>query len=190
MRPRIASAVSRSFSTVAETAPGAAATAMGDGTGRAPGRVAADGATAPNDASRPLTNSILESFDSMHFISIPPAAPFPVPRFNWGDEARDGIFVWRNGEFPRRSEREPNPSLDSSAGLMNDLPARIDPEETAIGNPLGDPAGIGCGHLFHEAAGVRDVGAEARAHGIAPVTRDHPAYPFMRDGDGDGVVRV
>ena len=26
--------------------------------------------------------------------------------------------------------------------------------------------------------------AEARAHGIAPVTRDHPAYPFMRDGDG------
>ena len=30
--------------------------------------------------------------------------------------------------------------------------------------------------------------AEARAHGIAPVTKDHPAYPFMRDGDGDGVV--
>ena len=30
--------------------------------------------------------------------------------------------------------------------------------------------------------------AEAQAHGIAPVTRDHPAYPFMRDGDGDGVV--
>ena len=24
--------------------------------------------------------------------------------------------------------------------------------------------------------------AEARAHGIAPVTRDHPAYPFMRTG--------
>lgn len=30
--------------------------------------------------------------------------------------------------------------------------------------------------------------AEARRHGIAPVPRDHPAYPFMRDGDGDGVV--
>ena len=30
--------------------------------------------------------------------------------------------------------------------------------------------------------------AEARAHGIAPVMRDHPAYPFMRDGDGDGVA--
>ena len=30
--------------------------------------------------------------------------------------------------------------------------------------------------------------AEARAHGIAPVRRGHPAYSYMRDGDGDGVV--
>ena len=30
--------------------------------------------------------------------------------------------------------------------------------------------------------------AEARTHGIAPVRRDHPAYPYMRDGDGDGMV--
>ena len=30
--------------------------------------------------------------------------------------------------------------------------------------------------------------AEARRHGIAPVSRSHPAYPHMRDGDGDGVV--
>ena len=30
--------------------------------------------------------------------------------------------------------------------------------------------------------------AEARAHGIAPVSRGHPAYQYMRDGDGDGVV--
>ena len=29
---------------------------------------------------------------------------------------------------------------------------------------------------------------EAREHGIAPVHREHPAYRFMRDGDGDGVV--
>ena len=29
---------------------------------------------------------------------------------------------------------------------------------------------------------------EARRHGIAPVQRDHPAYEFMRDGDGDGIV--
>ena len=30
--------------------------------------------------------------------------------------------------------------------------------------------------------------AEARSHGIAPVHRGHPAYPCMRDGDGDGIV--
>ena len=29
---------------------------------------------------------------------------------------------------------------------------------------------------------------EARTHGIAPVRRDHPAYAYMRDGDGDGIV--
>ena len=29
---------------------------------------------------------------------------------------------------------------------------------------------------------------EARRHGIAPVPRGHPAYPHMRDRDGDGVV--
>ncbi|MCY4583483.1 MAG: excalibur calcium-binding domain-containing protein, partial [Chloroflexi bacterium] len=30
--------------------------------------------------------------------------------------------------------------------------------------------------------------AEARAHGIAPVPRGHPAYPYMDDRDNDGVV--
>ena len=29
---------------------------------------------------------------------------------------------------------------------------------------------------------------EARRHGIAPVRREHPAYRFMQDSDGDGVV--
>ena len=30
--------------------------------------------------------------------------------------------------------------------------------------------------------------SEARRHGIAPVPRNHPAYPFMNDADSDGVV--
>ena len=34
----------------------------------------------------------------------------------------------------------------------------------------------------------RIICAEARSHGIAPVHRGHPAYPCMRDGDGDGIV--
>ena len=32
--------------------------------------------------------------------------------------------------------------------------------------------------------------AEARRHGIAPVPREHPAYIYMRDGDGDGCGSV
>lgn len=30
--------------------------------------------------------------------------------------------------------------------------------------------------------------AEARRHGIAPVRRGHPAYRYITDGDGDGIV--
>lgn len=30
--------------------------------------------------------------------------------------------------------------------------------------------------------------AEARKHGIAPVSKSHPAYRYMHDGDGDGTV--
>ena len=29
---------------------------------------------------------------------------------------------------------------------------------------------------------------KARAHGIAPVRRGHPAYEYMNDRDGDGIV--
>ena len=42
--------------------------------------------------------------------------------------------------------------------------------------------------LYDDNNNGRITCAEARAHGIAPVTSDHPAYKFMRDGDGDGVV--
>ena len=30
--------------------------------------------------------------------------------------------------------------------------------------------------------------AEARGHGITPVTSTHSAYPLLTDGDGDGIV--
>ena len=56
-----------------------------------------------------------------------------------------------------------------------------------------DPGGRS-GELPAEVAQWDDNGngritcAEARTHGIAPVHRDHPAYPYMRDGDGDGIV--
>lgn len=42
--------------------------------------------------------------------------------------------------------------------------------------------------LYDDNGNGRITCAEARSHGIAPVPRSHPAYRFMRDGDGDGVV--
>ena len=42
--------------------------------------------------------------------------------------------------------------------------------------------------LYDDNRNGRITCKEARNHGIAPVPRNHPAYRFMRDGDGDGVV--
>ena len=42
--------------------------------------------------------------------------------------------------------------------------------------------------LWDDNGNGRITCAEARDHGIAPVRRGHPAYQYMRDADGDGVV--
>ena len=42
--------------------------------------------------------------------------------------------------------------------------------------------------LYDDNGNGRITCAEAREHGIAPVRRGHPAYPFMDDRDNDGVV--
>ena len=42
--------------------------------------------------------------------------------------------------------------------------------------------------LYDDNRNGRITCKEARRHGIAPVPRGRPAYRFMRDGDGDGVV--
>ena len=42
--------------------------------------------------------------------------------------------------------------------------------------------------LWDDNGNGRITCSEARHHGIAPVPRAHPAYPFMHDGDGDGTV--
>ncbi len=42
--------------------------------------------------------------------------------------------------------------------------------------------------LYDDNGNGRITCAEARNHGIAPVRRGHPAYPYMNDADGDGVV--
>ncbi|WP_420462033.1 excalibur calcium-binding domain-containing protein [Candidatus Palauibacter sp.] len=58
-------------------------------------------------------------------------------------------------------------------------PTQEPPQVTTPGSPLA---------LYDDNGNGRISCAEARAHGIAPVSRGHPAYEHMRDGDGDGVV--
>ena len=53
------------------------------------------------------------------------------------------------------------------------------PGSTGGGNALG---------LYDDNGNGRITCAEARAHRIAPVRRGHPAYEYMHDADGDGVV--
>ena len=42
--------------------------------------------------------------------------------------------------------------------------------------------------LFPARAGMPYIGEARDAGGIAPVRRGHPAYPYMRDADNDGIV--
>ena len=54
-------------------------------------------------------------------------------------------------------------------------------------SPAGPPA-EGALQRWDDNGNGRITCKEARRHGIAPVPRGHPAYRFMHDGDGDGVV--
>ena len=55
-------------------------------------------------------------------------------------------------------------------------------------SPSPPPAGVDALAQWDDNRNGRITCAEARRHGIAPVPRGHPAYRWMRDGDGDGVV--
>ena len=63
---------------------------------------------------------------------------------------------------------------DTSAG-----PSTATPYPTPVADALA---------MYDDNGNGRITCAEARAHGIAPVRSDHPAYPYMNDADGDGVV--
>ena len=59
------------------------------------------------------------------------------------------------------------------------------PARNTAPNSTGDGSAL---DLYDDNGNGRITCAEARAHGIAPVHREHPAYEYMRDADGDGVV--
>ena len=62
------------------------------------------------------------------------------------------------------------------------------PSSSGAGAAPASSGGEGALALYDDNGNGRITCAEARRHGIAPVPRSHPAYRYMRDGDGDGVV--
>ena len=60
--------------------------------------------------------------------------------------------------------------------------------QTPTPTPTPAPSNVDALAMWDDNGNGRITCAEARAHGIAPVRRGHPAYPYMTDRDGDGVV--
>ena len=84
------------------------------------------------------------------------------------------------------------------AAVLEQILARCDSTDmepmacTARPAPAGDRnEAAGDSHalaMYDDNGNGRITCKEARRHGIAPVRSDHPAYRYMRDGDGDGMV--
>ena len=75
-------------------------------------------------------------------------------------------------------------ACDSTEMVVGECaPASTMPAPRPSASPSGNPL-----QLYDDNGNGRITCAEARHHGIAPVPRKHPAYRYMRDADGDGVV--
>ena len=70
-------------------------------------------------------------------------------------------------------------SVDMVFNDATTSPSLATPYPTPIADPLA---------MYDDNGNGRITCEKARTHGIAPVHSDHPAYPYMNDGDGDGVV--
>ena len=67
----------------------------------------------------------------------------------------------------------------------------VQPSPTQTTPPAATPAGgptVDALQLYDDDGNGRITCAEARRHNIAPVHSDHPAYAYMDDRDGDGIV--
>ncbi len=91
-------------------------------------------------------------------------------------------FPFRHLDRFRGLERE---ARAAGRGLWGPQGERRSPVRT---QRRGAPTGAAGALRWDDNGNGRVSCAEARRHGIAPVPRGHPAYPYMNDRDGDGVV--
>ena len=73
-------------------------------------------------------------------------------------------------------------------GLEMELTACTEPSTGTREAGASAPAGFSALARYDDNGNGRITRKEARRHGIAPVHGSHPAYRYMRDGDGDGVL--
>ena len=121
-----------------------------------------------------------------------------VENDKYGGRVLANVYIWQDEELARVSDllianghaREYHGgtregwcggSTDSAVtAAPSDPPPDVpDNDENDANHPL---------TLYDDNGNGRISCAEARAHGIAPVHSTHPAYPYMTDRDGDGVV--
>ena len=120
---------------------------------------------------RVLAHVLLKSGDSLAELLIANGYGRPYDggtRQGWCDETIEIPVV-------RTPESRTISSADNGAVTRDNA----DAPATSIDDPLS---------LYDDNGNGRITCAEAGAHGIAPVRRNHPAYPHMTDADGDGVV--
>ena len=82
-------------------------------------------------------------------------------------------------------------AADAVLAMCESTALIVQPRDATPPQPTPTPTstpGVDALAMYDDNGNGRITCAEARAHGIAPVRRGHPAYPFMTDRDGDGVV--
>ena len=78
--------------------------------------------------------------------------------------------------------------VGNGVGLPPNPCPDAEPEKVEITNPPSPNPSASALDLYDDNGNGRITCSEARAHNIAPVKRGHPAYQYMRDANGDGIV--
>ena len=110
-------------------------------------------------------------------------------RITCGEAQRHGIAPVRRGDPAYSWMRDPDgDGIICATGRRAGARVPSAPMQSPV-PPTGQPAdGNVDPSRWDDNGNGRITCAEARRHGIAPVRRGHPAYAWMRDPNGDGVI--
>ncbi len=143
------------------------------------------------------TDAGFTSTNCGEWVPIADAVTTPSGDGTWvvGSELASGTYTAPGGDFCSWSR------LSGFSGEFDDIVAievgngrqvvtieETDAGFTSQGCGAWVPLNVDALAMYDDNGNGRISCAEARNHGIAPVRRDQPAYPYMDDRDGDGIV--